>query len=126
MAAPKKSEHEKRSNVEQFRSTNAEREYIKTQAAKVGVKPTTYMRSRVLGHVVSPARSSSYDPALVSELNIIGVALKSGIGNNLNQYMRNFHSERGAPISASVVFSELQDVLAKLDDALNQVLADDT
>jgi len=124
MARPKKQDAEKRTEQTNERWTLAELEYLNQQAAHTGMSRTDYIRHSALSIRVPVARSSSADPALVSELNNIGLALKSGVGNNLNQYMRNVNSERGAFIAAQDLFAEIQAVAVKLDSVLVKVLAD--
>jgi hypothetical protein len=83
MARPSKHEHEKRSETARFRVTLAEREHIRAQAEAAGIGEAEYLRRRALGYQVPPAPARSADPALVSELNRIGV--------NVNQLARAAH-----------------------------------
>ena len=74
MARPKKAPHEKRTERPfNPRFTVAEVEYIRTQADAAGISTHEYMRRRAMGYAISPARSSATDPALINEINRIGV-----------------------------------------------------
>lgn len=83
MARPKKQDGEQRCETARFRLTVAEREYIRSQARAAGITEAEYLRRRALGYSVPPARSGRADPALISELNRIGV--------NVNQLARAAH-----------------------------------
>ncbi|MEM9128423.1 MAG: plasmid mobilization relaxosome protein MobC [Pseudomonadota bacterium] len=83
MARPTKDQHEKRNQRFNLRFTLAEIEHVRSQAQAAGLEPHEYLRRRALGHAVAPAPSSSSDPAIVSELNRIGV--------NVNQLARATH-----------------------------------
>lgn len=85
MARPIKAPDEKRSETARVRLTIAERAHLRAQADIAGLTESDFLRRRALG---LPVRSSSVrsDPALVTELNRIGV--------NVNQLARATH--RGA------------------------------
>lgn len=83
MARPSKAAHEKRTQRFNLRFTLAEIEHVRSQAAATGLDPHEYLRRRALGYAVPPAPQRSADPALVSELNRIGV--------NVNQLARASH-----------------------------------
>ncbi len=83
MARPKKRSFEKRNQRFNLRYTTAEIEHLRLQAEKVGLHPHEYARRRSLGASASVSRSRRADPALISELNRIGV--------NLNQLARVTH-----------------------------------
>lgn len=106
MARPIKQEHEKRSETARFRLTLAEREYIRTQAANAGMSETDYLRARALGFSVSSARSGRSDPALISELNRIGV--------NVNQLAAATHQDRDFVRYWREIGAELRGVLGKV------------
>ncbi len=108
MARPIKAPGEKRDQRFNLRYTAAEIEHLRMQAANAGLHPHEYARRRTLGHAVPPAPARSSDPALVSELNRIGV--------NLNQLARAVNADRRVQGDPAVV-------LAKLDAALDEVLS---
>lgn len=85
MARPEKNPEEKRSEVARFRLTVAERVFLREQAATAGLTEAEFLRRRALGLPVRATVARS-DPALVAELNRIGV--------NVNQLARATH--RGA------------------------------
>ena len=111
MARPKKQDGEKRNEVARFRVTLAEREYIRAQAQAAGLLEAEYLRRRALGYAVPPARLGRVDPALVSELNRIGV--------NVNQLARATHRGSDFVHTWQIIGKQLSDVLAtvvKRDD----------
>ena len=107
MARPIKEQHEKRTETARFRVTLAEREFIRSQAMAAGISETDYLRRRALGHQIPPAPSRSSDPALVSELNRIGV--------NVNQLALATH--RGSNFTR-----HWADIAAELQTALKKVM----
>lgn len=106
MARPKKDLHERRDQRFNLRYTTAEIEHVRMQARLAGLDPHEYARRRTLGHAVPPAPQRSSDPALVSELNRIGV--------NVNQLALATH--RGSDFTRywADVGRELQAVLGKV------------
>ena len=85
---------EKRSERLNVRFTPMEKRHVETQAHAAGIKPNEYVRRRCLGHVVATGGGRA-NPALVSELNRIGVQL-AALGNVVNQIARYAHSDREA------------------------------
>ena len=111
MARPRKQDREKRNEVARFRVTLAEREYIRAQAQAAGLLEAEYLRRRALGYAVPPARPGRSDPALVSELNRIGV--------NVNQLARATHRGSDFVHTWQIIGKQLSDVLVavvKRDD----------
>ena len=106
MARPKKQDGEKRSDTARFRVTVAEREYIRTQARAAGLPEAEYLRRRALGYAVPPARSNQPNPALISELNRIGV--------NVNQLARATHRGSDFVHTWQIIGRQLSDALAKV------------
>lgn len=106
MARPEKQDGEKRSETARFRLTLAEREWLREQASRAGLSETEFMRRRVLGRPIPPAPSRSSDPALVSELNRIGV--------NVNQLARATHRGSDFVRYWNAVGEELRTVLGKV------------
>lgn len=105
MARPSKDPTELRTQRFNLRLTPAEIEHVRANAAAAGLEPHDYVRRRVLGHRIRPAAGRGADPALVSELNRIGV--------NVNQLARSVH--RGSDFARfwREVGAQLQAVLAK-------------
>ncbi|MFV1563941.1 MULTISPECIES: plasmid mobilization protein [unclassified Phaeobacter] len=106
MGRPKKQAAEARTEQMNTRYTLAEREYIRSQAAAAGLSESDYIRARALGLSVSPARSSRADPALVTELNRIGV--------NVNQLAAATHMGRDFSKLWQEVGAELRGILTKV------------
>ncbi|WP_108676663.1 plasmid mobilization protein [Acuticoccus yangtzensis] len=109
MARPTKAAEEKRSETARFRLTVAERAFLRAQADAAGLTETEFLRRRALGLPVRAASQRS-DPALVSELNRIGV--------NVNQLARATH--RGSDFTRY-----WREVGAKLESVLAHVVARD-
>ena len=109
MARPKKTDAEKRSQVVNMRFTIAEHEHLRVQADAAGLSVSDYVRRRAIGYTVPPAPSrASSEPALISELNRIGV--------NVNQLARASH--RGSEFTR-----HWRDVGAELANILSRVVA---
>lgn len=89
MPRPKKDPQEKRSEVARFRLTLAEKAHLREQVHASGLTEAEFLRRRALGIPVRVTATRS-DPALVSELNRVGV--------NVNQLARATH--RGADFTA--------------------------
>lgn len=107
MARPKKQDHERRSARNEQRYTVAEFEWLNEQAAKAGITMTEFVRRRALSLPVRPAPSAQgVDPALVTELNRIGV--------NLNQVAKALNAGRALPSSAIALQQDLQAALRKV------------
>lgn len=107
MARPKKQDQEKRTEQTNERWTLAEIEFLDEQARLAGISRTEFIRRRSLSLAVTaaPARSIS-DPALVTELNRIGV--------NLNQIAKATNAGRGMPHSLAALQAELRTALQKV------------
>lgn len=108
MARPKKEQHEKRDQRFNLRFTLAEIEHVRSQAMAAGLDPHEYLRRRALGHAVPPAPSRSSDPAMVSELNRIGV--------NVNQLALATHRGSAFTEHWRHIGGELRTALAKVMD----------
>lgn len=107
MARPKKQDQEKRTETARFRTTLAEREYIRDQARLAGVSEADYLRARALGYRVAPApKSAAVDPALVSELTRIGV--------NVNQLAKHANAGRAMPHSWTALSEQLHTILSRV------------
>lgn len=106
MARPQKQAHEKRDQRFNLRLTLAEIEHVRSQAALAGLEPHDYVRRRVIGHKVSLSPSRKVDPALVSEINRIGV--------NVNQLARSAHRGRDFVLYWQDVGTELQTIMKKI------------
>ena len=106
MARPAKAADDKRDQRFNLRFTLAELEHVRAQAHTAGLDPSEYLRRRALGHVVAPSPARQVDPALVSELNRIGV--------NVNQLARAVHSDRAFAGFWREIGEELSGLLRKV------------
>ena len=105
MARPRKQEHEKRAETIRARVTEAEKIHVQQQARAAGLDPAEYIRRRVLGYQVAPARARA-DAALVSEINRIGV--------NANQLARAVNAARPFRGDWQAIADECRRVLGKV------------
>lgn len=121
---PSLTDEEKRSDVLRARVTLAEREYAEQQAAIAGLGLSEYVRRRTLDYVV-PAGTGrrSVDPAVVVELNRLGLELRA-IGNNANQISRNLHAGRPQRISWDAVIARIMELSDDVEKALDALVAD--
>lgn len=86
MARPKLADADRRDERSEQRYTLAELEHIKAQAQRAGISASEFIRRRALSQPVRAANVAAPSPALISELNRIGV--------NLNQLTRAVHRGR--------------------------------
>lgn len=111
MARPKKLADERREHRHNLRFTLAEKLHIESQAMAAGLDVAEYLRRRAVGYTVPPAPSRrGHDPALISELNRIGV--------NVNQLARAVH--RGSDFTR-----HWQEISRQLTGTLEKVLLND-
>ena len=103
MARPKKDKHEQRSERFNLRYTAAELSFLRAEASKAALSPHEYARRRSLGERV-PSGGNRADPALISELNRIGV--------NLNQLTRMSHLGKDITDQWGELAFELRQALA--------------
>jgi len=107
MARPKKRGGEKRDEQLKIRLTAAEIEELRSAAFQTGISVSDYARRRMLGARLPVKTVTRSDPALVSELNRIGV--------NINQLARAHHRD-----SAFVAF--WKEIGEELETALRNLL----
>lgn len=122
MARPLKSEEEKRSTrLPKPRVTVAERVAIENYAAEAGLTVSEFMRRRALSRPVVTNQVAKVDAQLLSELNRIGVALRSGVGNNLNQLVRDWNSGRNSRLDWAETHEHLTSALLDLQDLIGKI-----
>ena len=127
---PKKDATEKRSETARARMTVAELEHLRQQARIAGLDDVSeFIRRRTLGYEVpSPTRART-DPALISELNRLGLALKEhsrevkSVGVNANQLALAAHTNRGSRLAWEDVAGAVSDLGHRSDELLAQVTA---
>lgn len=108
MARPKMAPEERRTARVPFaRITDAELAYIEAQAAAAGIDPAEYVRRRVLGRKVAPARAVA-DERLIVEINRIGV--------NLNQIAARLNATGEAPEGLAEALAATTAALRKVAD----------
>lgn len=123
MPRPRKNADEKRSETARFRVTPAERETIRTHAARHGLDETEFMRRRVFSAALPSSSQSSSDPAKIAALNAYAVALGK-IGNNVNQLAAATHQGRDFVRFWRELGAELQDDLRAARKGLDEALKD--
>lgn len=125
---PKKDASERRSETARARVTVAEMEHLQQQTRIAGLPDVSeFIRRRTLGYEVpSPARTS-IDPALISELNRLGLALKNhslqvkSVGNNANQLALSAHTNRRTQMAWEDVSEKVNALGLRSDELLAQV-----
>ena len=85
MARPAKQTEEKRTEQLKIRLTIAEIEQLRAAAKAAGLSVSDYARAQMLGSQLPIRVTTRRDPALVSELNRIGI--------NVNQLARAHHRD---------------------------------
>lgn len=121
MARPKMNPDETRSVRFNLRFTTDERSRIATQARIAGLAPHEYCRRRCLEYEVQPPLHHRVDPAIVTELNRIGLEL-SAIGNNANQIARSKHTGRRERVAWDRVTEAIVARSEELSAVLEKVL----
>ena len=106
MARPTKAGEEKRTAQINLRLTEAEMAGLRLDAAKAGVPVSDYVRRSAIGQSVSMRSASRTDPALITELNRIGV--------NVNQLARAHHRDSAFVAYWREVGAELEAVLTRV------------
>lgn len=124
MARPRKQPHERRLAGVRSDLTLAEKRYVQDQARLAGLSEAEYTRRRVLGYAVKPAHDAAgVDPALVSEINRLGLQL-SALGNLANQVARACHTDRRLPAAYGELPCDIKRLLRVVEQTLQRVLAD--
>lgn len=123
MGRPKKNADEKRTEWIRARATLAERETVRSNAAKAGLAgdESEFIRRRVLGLPLPSSNRSASDPALIAALNNYILSL-SRIGNNVNQLTAATHQGRDFAKYWREVGAELEDELRAARIALQRAL----
>ena len=106
MARPRKSPVKKRNTQRNLRFTLEEDQLLRVEAAKAGLSVSEYIRDLALKHRVSAPAARRADPALISELNRIGV--------NVNQLARAVHTGRKFTQYWNEIGSELELILKQI------------
>lgn len=108
MSRPRKAPNERRdARLAAPRLTGAELAFVEEQAAVAGLDLAEFVRRRVLGRKVAPARAAA-DDRLILEINRVGV--------NLNQIARSLNSDRPERADLAVALAHLEGVLSKVAD----------
>ena len=107
MARPTKEATEKLSETVKLRMTVAEHEHVRVQARVAGITVSDYLRRRSVGYVVPESPGSRrVDPALISELNRIGV--------NMNQIARSLNAGRAERMPIDLAIAELRGLFRRV------------
>ena len=122
MARPKKHPDEKRDQRFNLRFTAAELAHVETQARLAGIGPHEFLRRRALSYIVPPAPAQRRgDPALVTEINRLGLELKA-IGNNANQLALASHTNRRFATSWEGVVDRIHELGGQVSEALERLV----
>ncbi len=103
MARPVKQPGEQRSEVVRLRLTLAEAEHVRAQASAASQSVSEYLRRRAIGYTVPSPTTVRGDPALLSELNRIGV--------NVNQLAKSVHLDHKFVRHWEAIAGELRRVM---------------
>ena len=122
MPRPRKNADEKRTEQFNTRWTLAERETLRTNAQKLGIDESEFLRRRALS-IPLPSTQSASNPAKIAALNSYAVALGK-IGNNVNQPAAATHQGRDFARFWREIGAELQDDLRTARNALDEALAE--
>ncbi|QDU70161.1 plasmid mobilization protein [Engelhardtia mirabilis] len=125
MARPAKQPEERRSARAETRLTVAEHEYVRQQARIAGLEVSEYIRRRILGYEVPFGATRRTDPALITELNRLGLEL-SAIGNNANQLARSSNAGRQARSSWTATASRINALGDQVSAALEALVLRDS
>ena len=124
MARPRMHPDERRDQRFNLRFTVAELEHVETQARIAGLSPTDYLHRRALGYEVPSAATRRVDPALVTEINKLGLQL-SAIGNLANQLARDANSGRTPRTAWQNVVARINELGDQVAKALDKAVRDD-
>lgn len=101
MARPRKSEIDKRDERSEQRYTLGELEFIREQADRAGLSVSEFVRRRALSHPVRAVQTNATSPAVISELNRIGVNVNQlARANNRGRDFANEWANLGKSLSA--------------------------
>ena len=124
MPRPRMHPDERRDQRFNLRFTVAELEHVETQARIAGLSPTDYLHRRALGYEVPSAATRRVDPALVTEINKIGLQLNR-IGVNANQLARDANTGRTPRIAWQDVVARINALGDQVAKALEKAVRDD-
>lgn len=106
---PHLAETERLGEVVRLRLSGREADHVRLTAREAGLSVSAYLRARACGYQIPhPPHRRGADPAVLNELNRIGV--------NLNQIARNLNSGRRNRVDLEAVIGELQGTLRRLAD----------
>lgn len=106
MGRPRKADDERRTErLPAPRVTVAELAFVEAQAATAGLDPSEFIRRRVLGRKVAPARTVA-DERLLVEINRVGV--------NLNQIAKAAHLGKTLEGKLAAALEDVQTAMAKV------------
>ena len=120
MARPRLQDEDRLAEVVHVRMSTAELNHVRGQAEAAGLSVSAFLRRRAMGYVVPAAAASRRtDPALVSELNRVGV--------NVNQLARATHTGRDFVRYWREVGAELTRVLERIAEReLGEAVCDES
>ena len=105
----------------EIRVTPEVHEQIHQEARAAGLTASEYGRRRMLSRPVVPDNAARVDAQLLSELNRISVALRRGVGNNLNQLVKDWNSGLDPRMDWIEVHDQLKTTLLDLELVIGQV-----
>jgi len=104
-----------------IRCSTVQREDIRDSANEAGLTLSEFARRRLFDRPVVPRSEAKLDAQVLSDLNRLGVAMRSGVGNNLNQLVKDWNSGRDPRLDWQLVHDEMRSTLQELNNVLAAV-----
>jgi len=105
------------------RTSLDELELARSYAEEAGLTFSEYVRRRILYQPTTDSQAVRLDAQLLSELNRLSVSIRSGVGNSLNQLVKDWNSGADARINWHETKSLMDDAVRDLH-ALMLMIAD--
>jgi len=117
----KKSEDESRVHRLPVRVTLDERRRYKQNAREQGMTVSEFARRRMDYRPIVADQAAKVDAQLISELNRLSVSLRSGVGNNLNQLVKDWNAGRDPRLDWHQTHDHLNETLISLQVLIGQI-----
>ena len=125
LTMPVRQSEERLTESLRLRLTLAEAERLRAVAAEAGITVSDFLRRRACGYKVpAPRQHRAFDPAMVSEVNRLGVEIKK-VGNLANQVALAAHTGRRSRVVWDEVAEQIGSALAEVHAVLERLLADE-
>ena len=98
-----------------------ELESIRQSAKEADLTVSEFTRRRVTFRPVVSSQEAKLDAQLISELNRLSVALRSGVGNNFNQILKSWNTDRTTRHDLEATHEQLKDTLQDLHILIGKI-----